>query len=459
MERRGLDAAAPDRRRHHQPPAHRGEDRAAATRSATVHVHDASRAVGVVSSRCSTPTAARELDAREPRAAGAAARRRTQKRRSGRCCRSTPRARRGARSSSTPANVADAGVPRAAACSRRAARGAGAATSTGRSSSPPGSSRGSSRRSSTHPSTAPRRASSTTTARALLDRIIARARCYARARSTASGRPAATGDDVVLYADASRARELARFPMLRQQGQQPDGKPQPAASPTSSRRARVGRARPRRRVRGHRGPRRRRARARASRREHDDYNAIMVKALADRLAEAFAECLHARARREWGYGADERLTNEDLIDERYRGIRPAFGYPGVPRPHREGHAVRAARRAERPASSSPRASRCGPAASVSGLYFAHPEARYFTVGRIDRDQVEDYAARKGMSRRRGRALAGAEPGLRPRRLTDARRTASIPPTSDRAPTPSCSAIPRRAASAGLCLSMWPISPL
>ena len=128
--------------------------------------------------------------------------------------------------------------------------------------------------------------------------------------------------------------------------------------------------------------------------DHDDYNSIMVKALADRLAEAFAEWLHKTVRIEWGYGKAEDLTNEDMIRERYRGIRPAPGYPACP-DHTEKRILFDLLGAE---------SRCGitltesfamwPAASVSGLYFAHPQAKYFAVGKINKDQVEDYAARK-----------------------------------------------------------------
>jgi len=122
----------------------------------------------------------------------------------------------------------------------------------------------------------------------------------------------------------------------------------------------------------------------------------MTKAMADRLAEALAEALHKKAREEWGYGRDEALSNEDLIRERYRGIRPAPGYPACP-DHSEKRLLFDLLQAER---------RAGirltenfamyPAASVSGLYFSHPEARYFTVGRLDRDQVLDYARRKGL---------------------------------------------------------------
>jgi 5-methyltetrahydrofolate--homocysteine methyltransferase len=129
--------------------------------------------------------------------------------------------------------------------------------------------------------------------------------------------------------------------------------------------------------------------------DHDDYHAIMVKALADRLAEAFAEHLHARARREWGYGADERLSNDDLIHERYRGIRPAFGYPACP-DHSEKTKLFAVLGGERIGMALTETCAMMPAASVSGLYFAHPQAKYFNVGRVGRDQIDDYAARKGM---------------------------------------------------------------
>jgi 5-methyltetrahydrofolate--homocysteine methyltransferase len=131
-------------------------------------------------------------------------------------------------------------------------------------------------------------------------------------------------------------------------------------------------------------------------RDQNDYDAIIVKALADRLAEAFAEYLHARARREWGYAADERLSADDLIAERYRGIRPAFGYPACP-DHSEKRKLFDLLRAELAGIELTESFAMAPAASVSGLYFAHPEAKYFTVGRVGRDQVEDYARRKRIS--------------------------------------------------------------
>src|ERR1700746_3150557 len=128
--------------------------------------------------------------------------------------------------------------------------------------------------------------------------------------------------------------------------------------------------------------------------DHDDYDAIMTKALADRLAEAFAEYLHERARREWGFGVNEKLSKEDLIRESYRGIRPAAGYPACP-DHTEKRTLFDLLEAE--ARTEIRLTETFamiPAASVSGLYFSHPEARYFQVGRIGPDQALDYARRK-----------------------------------------------------------------
>jgi 5-methyltetrahydrofolate--homocysteine methyltransferase len=130
--------------------------------------------------------------------------------------------------------------------------------------------------------------------------------------------------------------------------------------------------------------------------EHDDYSAILVKALADRLAEAFAEYLHQQARQHWGYGSNESLTNDELIAERYRGIRPAPGYPACP-DHTEKRTLFNLLDAESGAGITLTESFAMiPAASVSGLYLAHPAARYFAVDRLTRDQIEDYAQRKGM---------------------------------------------------------------
>ena len=129
--------------------------------------------------------------------------------------------------------------------------------------------------------------------------------------------------------------------------------------------------------------------------EHDDYHAIMVKALADRLAEAFAEYLHEVARRAW-YESGPKLPTEQLIAERFRGIRPAFGYPACP-DHSEKSKLFALLGAEEAGLALTETYAMTPAASVSGIYLAHPEARYFSVGRIGRDQVEDYASRKRVS--------------------------------------------------------------
>ncbi|HXG77590.1 MAG TPA: methionine synthase [Gaiellaceae bacterium] len=139
--------------------------------------------------------------------------------------------------------------------------------------------------------------------------------------------------------------------------------------------------------------------------ELDDYSAIMVRALADRLAEAFAEWLHEAARREW-YAPGEQLANEELIAERFRGIRPAFGYPACPDHSRKGTLV-SLLEAERVGIALTESYATLPGASVSGLYLGHPQARYFSVGRVGRDQVEDYARRAGLS------LAEAERWLRP----------------------------------------------
>ncbi len=130
---------------------------------------------------------------------------------------------------------------------------------------------------------------------------------------------------------------------------------------------------------------------------HDDYNAIMAEAIADRLAEAFAECLHKRAREEWGYGCRERLSNEELIHEKYRGIRPAPGYPACPDHTEKGTIWRLLDVEANTGMRITESFAMWPGSSVSGLYFAHPQSRYFQVGKIERDQVEDYAARKGMS--------------------------------------------------------------
>ncbi|MEO8716782.1 MAG: methionine synthase, partial [Burkholderiales bacterium] len=209
--------------------------------------------------------------------------------------------------------------------------------------------------------------------------------------------PAArVGDDIEIYRDAARRETLMTWHNLRQQNQKPTGHanqcladyvaPKDSGVPDW-----VGAFA----VTAGLGIEKKLAEfARA----HDDYSAIMLKALADRLAEAFAEHLHQRVRREyWGYAADETLGNEDLIAEKYRGIRPAPGDPACPE-HTEKGALFALLDAERNADMHLTESYAMlPAAAVAGFYLAHPEARYFAVGKIGRDQVEDYARRKGMS--------------------------------------------------------------
>jgi 5-methyltetrahydrofolate--homocysteine methyltransferase len=131
--------------------------------------------------------------------------------------------------------------------------------------------------------------------------------------------------------------------------------------------------------------------------ENDDYNAIMAEALADRLAEAFAECLHKQVRDEWGYGCAEKLSKEDFIREKYRGIRPAAGYPACPDHTEKGSLWRLLAVEANTGMLITESFAMWPGSSVSGLYFAHPESRYFSLGKIERDQVVDYHKRKGMS--------------------------------------------------------------
>ncbi|MGE5192662.1 MAG: methionine synthase [Deltaproteobacteria bacterium] len=203
------------------------------------------------------------------------------------------------------------------------------------------------------------------------------------------------GDDIILYTDENRTRELTRFHTLRQQWERKGSHEFFALAdfiaPVESGRAdylgafavTAGHGIEPALERFHK--------------DHDDYHAIMLKAIADRLAEAFAELLHKIARNDWGYGRSEKLSAGELIDEKYRGIRPAAGYPACP-DHTEKRILFDLLEAEKNADihlTETFAMR--PGASVSGLYFAHPQARYFSVDRITRDQVEAYAARKGMT--------------------------------------------------------------
>ena len=202
------------------------------------------------------------------------------------------------------------------------------------------------------------------------------------------------GDDIVVYADVTRAKVLARLHTLRQQKDNSRGKPQLAladyVAPADS--GHVDYIGAFAVTAGH-GTQ---ELAERFEKDLDQYNSIMVKALADRLAEAFAEYLHKRARADWGYGKDERLSPEDLIAEEYRGIRPAPGYPAQP-DHTEKPIIFDLLDVNRATGITLTESfAMYPAASVCGLYFAHSEARYFAVSAIGRDQVESYAARKSM---------------------------------------------------------------
>ena len=205
------------------------------------------------------------------------------------------------------------------------------------------------------------------------------------------------GDDIEVYADASRRSALATIHTLRQQSEKPHGQANLAladyiAPDSSGRNDHVGVFAV---TAGHGLD----ELCRRFDQDHDDYNSIMAKALADRLAEAFAEYLHKRARVEWGYGTVEELTNEDLIREKYRGIRPAPGYPACP-DHTEKRTLFDLLSVETHTGITLTESYAMlPAASVSGWYFAHPDAKYFAVGKIGKDQVEDYARRKGMDLR------------------------------------------------------------
>jgi 5-methyltetrahydrofolate--homocysteine methyltransferase len=139
-------------------------------------------------------------------------------------------------------------------------------------------------------------------------------------------------------------------------------------------------------------------RARAFEAAHDDYNAILLKSLADRFAEAFAECLHAKVRKQlWGYASTENISNEDLIDEAYQGIRPAPGYPACPDHTTKTTLFRLLNAPENCDMHLTEGLAMSPAASVCGMYFSHPDSQYFVVGRIGKEQVEDYAHRRGLT--------------------------------------------------------------
>jgi 5-methyltetrahydrofolate--homocysteine methyltransferase len=229
-------------------------------------------------------------------------------------------------------------------------------------------------------------------AQIMLERIIAEG--WFRADGVVGFWPAnADGDDIVLWAGEERDQELTRLHTLRQQMSKAEGRPNTALSdfiaPVGSSADYIGAFAV---TAGH-GELQAASRFRAA---GDDYSAILATSLADRLAEAFAETLHKRVRRElWGHAADEALSVEDLIAEKYQGIRPAPGYPAQP-DHTEKATLFSLLQAETNAGIELTESfAMNPPASVSGLYFSHPAAHYFGVGKIDRDQVADYARRKG----------------------------------------------------------------
>jgi 5-methyltetrahydrofolate--homocysteine methyltransferase len=231
-------------------------------------------------------------------------------------------------------------------------------------------------------------------ANALLDKIVEKKLLSARGVYGFFAANA-VGDDVELYADAARTHQLERFCFLRQQANREGAEPcrslvdfiAPKVTGLSDTMGAFavtsGGGLP--------------ELVESFKAKHDDYNAIMAEAIADRLAEAFAECLHKRVREEWGYGKCEKLTTDDLIEEKYRGIRPAPGYPACPEHTEKGTLWRLLDVKKNAAIELTESYAMWPGSSVSGFYFAHPESRYFQLGKIDRDQVVDYAARKGMS--------------------------------------------------------------
>ncbi len=228
----------------------------------------------------------------------------------------------------------------------------------------------------------------------LLDRIIEQNLLIAR--GVYGFFPAnAVGDDVELYTDENRAKVLARFHFLRQQANREGSEPCRSladfiAPGETGLADHIGAFA----VTSGIGLKQLCDRFRA---DNDDYNAIMAEAIADRLAEAFAECLHKRVRDEWGYGLAEGLTPEELIQEGYRGIRPAPGYPACPDHTEKGILWHLLNVEANTGMKITESFAMWPGSSVSGLYFAHPQSRYFSLGKIDRDQVADYHQRKGIS--------------------------------------------------------------
>jgi 5-methyltetrahydrofolate--homocysteine methyltransferase len=229
-------------------------------------------------------------------------------------------------------------------------------------------------------------------AQAMLQRIIDEK--WFEARGVVGLWPAnAEGDDIAVYGDESRSTEIGRFHALRQQMAKSEGRANLALSdfiaPKGTKPDYIGAFAV---TAGHGEP----LIAEKFKAAGDDYSAILAAALADRLAEAFAEAMHKRVRTElWGYAADEATTIEELIAEKYCGIRPAPGYPAQPDHTEKATLFRLLDAEAATGMALTESFAMTPASSVSGLYFAHPEAHYFGVGKIDRDQVEDYAGRKG----------------------------------------------------------------
>jgi len=208
----------------------------------------------------------------------------------------------------------------------------------------------------------------------------------------------AVGDDIEVYADETRQQKIATLHALRQQSEHRDGVPHRALSDyvapkTSGLRDYVGAFA----VTAGLGSS---DRVNAFKKANDDYSAILLESIADRLAEAFAERLHQRVRKEfWGYAPDEKLDNSALIDEKYiaegHGIRPAPGYPACPEHTEKGTLWQLLDVDHNAGITLTESYAMWPGAAVSGWYFAHPQAQYFVVGRIQKDQVADYAKRKG----------------------------------------------------------------
>ena len=230
----------------------------------------------------------------------------------------------------------------------------------------------------------------------MLNKIVSEK--WLSAKAVAGVWPAdATGDDITVYTDESRSEQLTKFHSLRQQAKKAGGIPNIGLSDFIAPKetglkdhigafvvtAGIG-------IDEH---------VKRFEADHDDYSSIMLKALADRLAEAFAEQLHHLVRtKQWGYAAAEGLSNDELIKEKYQGIRPAPGYPACPDHTEKPEIFRILNANELAGVTLTESLAMMPASSVSGLYFAHPKAKYFGLGKIGKDQVEDYASRKGMEK-------------------------------------------------------------